>query len=318
MPAWLECEPLGDWDALRDAIADRPLHDLVARGRELGLAVAAVDTVHPDPARWFRIIAEHDAIDRSRRSRPRVVDLSSLWAGPLCGHLLHLGGAEVIKVESPARPDGARQGPRAVFDLLNAGKRCVSIDLAQPAGREQLQALLRDADIVIEGSRPRALRQLGIDASRLVAEMPDLTWISLSGHGRGEPQEHWIAYGDDAGVDAGLSRVMREATGRAMFVADAIGDPLAGLHAAALAWSSWRRGGSRLLSMALTDVVRSIVERVEPSGAVEWREHHERGMQWLRQKGVVAEAPRARAPTGVAQPLGADTGAVMAGLDRAC
>ena len=59
----------------------------------------------------------------------RVVDLSSLWAGPLCGQLLAAAGADVVKVESTARPDGARQGPAAFFDLLNGVKRSVALDL---------------------------------------------------------------------------------------------------------------------------------------------------------------------------------------------
>jgi len=119
-----------------------------------------------------------------------------------------------------------------------------------------LRALLHRADIVIEGSRPRALRQLGIHAEELIAANPGLTWISLTGYGRAAMVEDWIAYGDDAAVAAGLSHLQYQATGQWMFVGDAIADPLTGLHAALAAWTSWRSGSGRLVSLALRDVVR--------------------------------------------------------------
>ena len=61
-----------------------------------------------------------------------VVDLSSMWAGPLCGQLLAQAGATVVKVESPARPDGTRAGPSAFFDWMNAGKLSYATDFDNP------------------------------------------------------------------------------------------------------------------------------------------------------------------------------------------
>ena len=92
----------------------------------------------------------------SRPGRPLVVDLSALWAGPLCGHLLHLCGADVIKVESDTRPDGARFGNAAFFGLLNQGKRSVGLDLTRHEGRKTLRQLIDRADVVIESSRPES------------------------------------------------------------------------------------------------------------------------------------------------------------------
>jgi crotonobetainyl-CoA:carnitine CoA-transferase CaiB-like acyl-CoA transferase len=198
LPAWLERDGFaaGDWGELQRELRTRSLHDLVERGRLLGLAVAPSV---PTPARavpWFTRIGVAPAPSAPRRRAPRVVDLSSLWAGPLCSHLLLQLGADVVKVESVQRPDGARRGPADFFDLMHAGKRSVALDLAQPQERQRLRALIASADIVIEGSRPRALRQLGLVAEQLVAEYPQLTWISLTGYGRGAPatrrREAWV------------------------------------------------------------------------------------------------------------------------------
>lgn len=309
MPAWLEQEDVGDWTSLAEALRRRDdAGALLERGCELGLAVARLQPSHAQPARWYREVVS-GAARSARRDRPRVIDLTALWAGPLCTHLLQLGGADVIKVEGRARPDGARNGPPEFFDLLNAGKRCVALDLREAGDRDRLRAVVEDADIVVESSRPRALRQLGIDAEAMVRARPGLTWIALSGYGRDEPRANWIAYGDDAAIDAGLSRVMREATGDIHFVGDAIADPLAGLHAALLAWWSWQRGGGRLLSVSLSECVRHIVEwgPREP-----WRARMASWESVLREAGVAVAAPAARAKRGAAAPLGAHTAEILA------
>ena len=88
-----------------------------------------------------------------------VVDLSALWAGPLCGHVLTTAGARVVKVESACpRLDGARRGPPAFYDLLHAGQESVALDLPDEADR--LHAVVRAADIVV----------LVVMASRITSE----------------------------------------------------------------------------------------------------------------------------------------------------
>jgi len=226
-----------------------------------------------------------------------VLDLSTLWAGPLCAQLLAAGGARVLKVESLSRPDGARRGPAAFYDLLNAGKESVALDLASATGRRQLLALLGHADIVVESARPRALQQMGIQAADMVAAHPGLTWLSVTGYGRREPLCDWIAYGDDAGVAAGLSWLMGGDRGDPVFCGDAIADPLTGLHAALLAQAAWQAGGGQLLDIALCDVVAYCIGtgRVAPAGAE-----------------LEVAVPVARAAPGRASESGADTARILA------
>ena len=316
LPAWLELAETPEADALPRLIAQGSMRDLVERGRLLGLAVSADRAAHAATQPWFSTIAEGSPRQQSGRPAPRVVDLSSLWAGPLCSHLLQRLGAEVIKVESPHRPDGARQGHAAFFDLLNAGKRCVAIDPREKSGREQLRALIASADIVIEGSRPRGLRQLGIDAEDLVRGTPGLSWIAISGHGRGEPQENWVAYGDDAAVAAGLSQLMLQATGLHLICGDAIADPLTGLHAALAAWASHLNGGGRLLSLALSGVVAHCIAFDLPETAAALRERQQHWTALAHRAGL--RPPHARHAAAAAHALGADTVAVLAELSIAC
>lgn len=318
LPAWLEAEVASDWPSVAAAVAPHTMHGLVERGRLLGLAVAPVVPPSSRFTPWCPelTVGASPPIAPLPTRRPRVVDLSSLWAGPLCTQLLQCCGADVVKVESTRRPDGARLGPAAFFDLLHAGKRSVALDFASPVGRRQLQALIAQADIVIEASRPRALQQLGIDAEALVAQRPGLTWISLTGYGRVEPQAQWIAYGDDAGVAAGLSGLMRSVSGQALFVGDAIADPIAGLHAALAAWSGWCRGGGGLRTVALVDVLRHVIGFEAPAGDEGWRE---RARAWRAvAPASTVQAPRARAAAGIAPALGADTAAVWADWGLMC
>jgi hypothetical protein len=91
----------------------------------------------------------------------RVVDLSRVLAGPMCSQILADHGADVIKVEPPVGDDTRTLGPpfnengdAAYFSALNRGKKCISIDLTKPRGRNIVERLLETADILIENFLP--------------------------------------------------------------------------------------------------------------------------------------------------------------------
>ena len=306
LPAWLAVGPQQTleqaWPAVAGALAAMPVGEALQRARLLGLAVAGVPRSREPSPTWLQVVAKGpDAPPRA--DSPLVVDLSSLWAGPLCSDLLQRCGARVVKVESIRRPDGARMGPAAFFDLLNAGKACVAIDFAAREGRAALQRLIAAADVVVEASRPRALEQLGIDATSWVGGGRGRVWLSLTAHGRGNPQREWVGFGDDAAAAAGLPwRV----AGGPLFVGDAIADPLAGVHGAVAVIAALRRGSSALLDVALARVA---------GVAASWT-----GWQDARiaHPELPVEAPRrpsARSPQGRARPLGADNG-LLGGCDQ--
>ena len=293
LPAWLGAEV--SVDALPGAIRGRPVAELAERAGLLGLPAARLGEAATLPA--IRATPFPGTFPAGGEARDLVVvDLSSLWAGPLCAQLLQAAGARVIKVESQARPDGARAGPTAFFDLLHAGQESVALDFASPAGRASLRRLLSTADVVIEASRPRALAHLGLDAEELLASGRPRVWLSITGFGRDGEGATRVAFGDDASVAGGL--VVWDEEGPC-FCADAVADPATGLLAAEAVVAALARGGQWLLDAALGGVA---AELTGPFASVPFdgRGHD----------GPVAP-PRARPPRGAAPALGQHTDAVL-------
>jgi hypothetical protein len=239
LPAWLGAA------SLEEGIAGMPAAEAVERGRLLGLPVAQPGERRP--GHLYETTRLGDAAPLTRP--PLVVDLSSLWAGPLCTRILAERGARVIKVESTARPDGARGVP-AFFALLNAGKEFVTVAFTAAA----LLPLLQKADVVVEGSRPRALEQLGIDAAAVASEGPQV-WVSITGHGRGSSQRDWVGFGDDAAVAGGL---LGWRGAEPHFIGDAVADPLTGIAAAGAVIDLLASGGRWLVDCSLAGVAAHV------------------------------------------------------------
>lgn len=264
IPAWLgpwrdnPTTAPGDWTALACHCQHIAACDLLGQAHCLGLAVALASDLplppsHPANRQQFR--PQHKIKSIRLRGAPVVVDLSSLWAGPLCGHLLQQAGCRVIKVEGLNRLDGARTGFPGCYQLLNQGKESVVVDFRSEADLLKLKDLIAHADVVIEASRPRALRNAGIFAEQWIQSQPGRVWLSITGYGRDSPHGERIGYGDDAAAAAGLSQIMYEATGKHQFAGDAIADPLTGMHAALLVWQSLMAGGNELIDISLHDTV---------------------------------------------------------------
>jgi crotonobetainyl-CoA:carnitine CoA-transferase CaiB-like acyl-CoA transferase len=247
-----------------------------------------------------------------------VADLSSMWAGPLCAHLLGRAGAEVIKVESPARPDGARSGNREFFDWLHAGHRSLSVDFGTGAGRAALAALLEVADVVIEASRPRALAAAGL-APEMIPHRRGQVWLSITGYGRAAPDR--VAFGDDAAVAGGLvGWTAGGSPSEPVFCADAIADPLTGACGALAVALSRAAGGGELIDLSMRDVAAAFAaaaapdhgpHEVLPGGFVVCPRTRRRQAVLPPRRPVPPAGPAAPAPE-----LGAGTAAVLGWLAR--
>lgn len=281
LPAWLESEPKGVlqegsdsgtiWEWVAEQVALRSATELEGRAALLGLPVGVLGSRGLGEAeakawRGLPVVGKSLGVAPPRSVEDLVVvDLSSLWAGPLCSRILDMVGARVIKVESRSRPDGARSGQPGFFDLMNAGKESVCLDLGRPEGAEALRALLGSADVVIEASRPRALAQMGVDAEALGRHGPQV-WVSITGYGRDGEDGVRVALGDDAAVAGGL---VAWSEGMPLFCADAIADPCTGLVAAAAAAEALASGGRWLIDVPMVAVAAELAGPTLDAAGVE-------------------------------------------------
>lgn len=313
VPAWLETDAgdFADEVSLRAMIARRGSIELVERGRMLGLAIASSKPLAASHADAWTLL-EQGSVSPAPHRAPRVVDLSSLWAGPLSSHLLGLAGAEVIKVESRTRPDAMRDGTPDFYALINHGKASVVVDLSDRGDVERLIGLLAGADIVIEAARPRALAQLGIDAAKITRTTPGLVWITITAHGATGEAANWIGFGDDCGVAAGLSAALLRETTRLGFVGDAIADPLTGIYAARIAWDRWSSGHGGRIGIAMSHVVARCMREAQTDNPGEfsrslrrWDAHRGQAFPYVRRRSV-----------GKAATWGEHSAAILKGLAR--
>ena len=248
LPAWLGCEPTdASWPAIEVAVASRGWRDLVAGARLLGLPVGGVGEVSAAGMGAPLLAAGRPAT--RRMTELSVVDLSTLWAGPLCGAVLAALGASVTKVESVRRPDPSRGSTPDFFHNLNRAKAELALDFADPGDRARLKDMILASDVVITSARPRAFEQLGLAPAEMFAARPDLIWVAISGYGWAGEDADRAAFGDDAAAAGGLVRWM--ANGEPNFLGDALGDPLTGLSAAVGALQALGQGGGVIVDAPL-------------------------------------------------------------------
>jgi crotonobetainyl-CoA:carnitine CoA-transferase CaiB-like acyl-CoA transferase len=167
----------------------------------------------------------------------KVVEFCQIAAGPFCGMLLADYGADVTKIEPP-EGDGLRQWPPITdgysenFASLNRGKRSLALDLKRPADLERARALALQADVLVENSRPGALRRLGLGWDWFGPRRPSLVYCSISAFGQTGPKA--TAGGFDVTIQAaaGVMSVTGEPGGAPVKCGVPIADFTAGLYAA--------------------------------------------------------------------------------------
>jgi crotonobetainyl-CoA:carnitine CoA-transferase CaiB-like acyl-CoA transferase len=313
------------WAALAAAALTRSAAALADDAQLLGVPAAALP---PFPAiaagaGWppWQVSRIAGTSQAARLAGALVVDLSSMWAGPLCARLLGLAGARVVKVETPDRPDGARTGNQDFFDWLHAGHQSVVLDFRSASGRDALGALLAAADVVIEASRPRALAQVGLAPSQ-IPHRDGQVWLSITGYGRGKPDR--VAFGDDAAVAGGLVAWVLGQGGadhEPVFCADAVADPLTGLCGALAVARSLANGGGQLIDLPMRTVAAGFgavyfaADRIPHPGSHQAWSTGDGADAIVRCDALGRDQavlpPSRPAPAGRARELGADTAAVL-------
>ncbi|GAA3710563.1 CoA transferase [Zhihengliuella alba] len=171
-----------------------------------------------------------------------VLDLSRALAGPHAGMMLGDLGARVIKVESGVGDDTRRWGPPFVgpqedpqatyFLSCNRNKESVALDLKDAAGRGALEALVADADVLIENFRPGVMDRLGLGFEHLHRLNPRLVILSISGFGHDGPESHRSGYDQILQGEAGLMSLTGSGPDDPQRVGVPIADLLAGMYGA--------------------------------------------------------------------------------------
>jgi hypothetical protein len=235
------------WEWVERLMQTRSTNTLRERTELLGIPLAIVgETAMPSVTAPAIIPEFFSPFVEPSLSDLRVLELAPMWAGPLAGKILGAAGAAVVKVESPSRPDGTRVGSPEFFEYLNAGKEIVPLEFNARDAASHLRQLISSSDVVIEGSRPRALAQLGIDPREMLKSGHGAIWLSVTGYGRHSAR---VAFGDDAAAAGGLCD--REALA---FTGDASGDPLTGLAGAFAVLRALSEGRRCLLDLSMARV----------------------------------------------------------------
>lgn len=167
----------------------------------------------------------------------RVLDLSRVLAGPLCGMLLGDLGADVLKVERPGEGDETRawgppfddRGESAYYLSVNRNKLAVAADLEREEDRALLRRLIGEADVVLDNFRPGTLERRGIDPAALVAAHERLIWCTITGFG---PESARPGYDFVVQAERGWMAITGEPDGAPMKVGVALVDVLTGRDAA--------------------------------------------------------------------------------------
>lgn len=167
----------------------------------------------------------------------RVLDVSTILAGPLCCQILGDYGADVIKVEHPRGGDNMRGHGRSKDGVplwwkeISRNKRTVALDLKSPQGGEVLRRLAATADVLVENFRPGTLERWGIGPDVLMAENPGLVVVRLTGFGQTGPYSSRAGFGTLAEAMSGFAAATGEADGPPTLPAFGLADSICGIAA---------------------------------------------------------------------------------------
>ena len=194
----------------------------------------------------------------------RVLDLSRVFAGPLCGQVLADFGADVIKVEHPGRGDDTRDWGMRIgktettyYNSMNRNKRSITVDLQTPEGVKIIRDLLPQCDVVIQNFKTGGAEKLGLGYEQLKAIKPDLIYCSVAGYDSSGPEAKRPGYDLVIQGEAGLMAINGEASQPPLKFGVAAVDMMTGMYAAqavlAALFRRERTGKGRHIEMALYD-----------------------------------------------------------------
>jgi len=205
----------------------------------------------------------------------RVLEMGQLLAGPFCGQLLGDLGADIIKLEDPAKGDPVRQwglerpqGESLWWSVVGRNKRSVTVNLRTEEGQRIARRLASTADIVVENFRPGTLERWGMGYDDLAAGNPALVLVRMSGYGQTGPYADRPGYGSIGEAMGGLRYVVGDPSTAPSRMGISIGDALAAtfgaLGALAAMEERHRTGRGQVVDSAIYEAVLAMMESTVP------------------------------------------------------
>ncbi|MFE0809749.1 CaiB/BaiF CoA transferase family protein [Streptomyces sp. NPDC058848] len=199
----------------------------------------------------------------------RVLDLATLFAGPLAATMLGDFGAEVIKVEHPGRPDPSRghgpskDGVGLWWKVLGRNKRTITLDLSKPAGRATLLRLAATADVVVENFRPGTLEKWDLGWEELSAVNPRLVLTRVTGFGQFGPYARRPGFGTLAEAMSGFAAMTGEPDAPPTLPPFGLADSIAALATAYAVMTALaardRTGEGQVVDMAIIEPILTVL-----------------------------------------------------------
>lgn len=199
----------------------------------------------------------------------RVLDLATLFAGPLAATMLGDFGAEVVKVEHPTRPDPSRghgpskDGVGLWWKLLGRNKRTITLDLSKPGGRATLLRLAATADVIIENFRPGTLEKWDLGWDALSAANPGLVLARVTAFGQFGPYAHRPGFGTLAEAMSGFAAITGEPDASPTLPPFGLADSIAGLATAYAVMTALaardRTGEGQVVDMAIIEPILTVL-----------------------------------------------------------
>jgi crotonobetainyl-CoA:carnitine CoA-transferase CaiB-like acyl-CoA transferase len=208
----------------------------------------------------------------------RVVEMGQLLAGPFCGQMLGDMGADVIKIEDPAKGDPLRQWGRELpegqslwWAIVGRNKRSVTLNLRELEAQEIARKLLSTADILIENFRPGTMERWGLSYESLQQLNPGLIMVRVSGFGQDGPYSQRAGYGAIGEAMGGLRYVVGDPSTPPSRVGISIGDTLAAMFATIGSLAALREreasGRGQIVDSSIYEAVLGVMESLVP----EWQ-----------------------------------------------
>ena len=195
----------------------------------------------------------------------KVLDISTIFAGPHCARYLADFGADVVKVEQPSGDSSRHIGWRAAdgetlwWKLANRGKRAITLDLKNHEDLATLKRMLSVADVLVENLRPGKLEALGLIPDELIETNPKLTITRVTGFGQSGPYRNRPGFATLAEAMSGFSAMSGEAGGAPLLPPIALTDEVTGLAAAFATMVAVHSGGGQTVDVNLLETMMQIM-----------------------------------------------------------